>query len=489
MQMIRKFSLIGLIGLLPSLIWGQGYEIDIQVEGFSGTEAYLAYYMGDKQYVKDTAAVQAGQFVFKGTEKLDGGIYLVVMPPANNYFEVIIDEDQKFSLETDTLDYVSNMKIKGSKDNEIFYQDIRFLAEQRTKAQSLQTAMQSLDKGSAEFEAKQTELQGIDAAVKAARSEIADQYPKSLYGKLLLAMQEPQIPEAPKDENGQVIDSLFAFNYYRAHYFDKVDMTDDRLLRTPIMYNKVNNFMERLTYRQPDSINKSIDYIIDMTRSNEDVFQFWVVHFVNKYAQSKQMGMDAVYVHMVEKYYMTGDAYWTDSATVAKMTERALAISPTLVGRLAPNFSARDTDGRLTSLHSVEADYVLLYFWDYNCGHCKKVTPKLTEAFERYKDYNVKILAVSINGDVEEWKGKLPTYGLDQEGAINVEDHRRISGFDGMYDITSTPRLFVLDKEKKILAKQISVESMEQVLSYELGLEPPAKKEAAAEETDSEDGE
>lgn len=471
---------------IPVGLSAQAYNIQITVKGFAGSEAYLAYYMGDKQYVKDTATVSNGSFVFSGEEKLDGGIYLVVMPPKNNYFEIIVDEDQNYTLQTDTLDQVQNMKVKGSVDNEIFYGDLRFLSEKRKSAETLQAELKSLEKGSTAYANKEATLQDIDKQVKAHRQGIMDKYPNSLYAKLLMALEEPQVPEPPKDANGKLLDSLFAFKYYRAHYFDKVDLADPRLLRTPVMYNKVNTYMERLTYRQPDSINKSIDYIIDQTRSNPDVFQYWVVHFVNKYAQSKQMGMDAVYVHMVEQYYMKGDCWWVDSATVVKMTERALAISPTLVGRTSPNFSARDTQGRLTSLHDVDADYVLLYFWDYNCGHCKKVTPKLTAAFDRYKDYNVKIFAVSINGDVAEWKSKLGNYDLDKEGVINVEDHRRLSHFDGMYDITSTPRLFVLDKQKKIIAKQISVQSMEEVLSYELGLEPPVK---STEEDDTEDGE
>ncbi|MEL6846175.1 MAG: thioredoxin-like domain-containing protein, partial [Bacteroidota bacterium] len=323
-----------------------------------------------------------------------------------------------------------------------------------------------------------------DGDVKTYRKGIIEKHPEMLYSKVLQALEEPKVPESPKDENGEPIDSLFAFKYYRQHFFDNIDMADARLLRTPILANKINQYMERLTYRHPDSINLSIDRIIGLAESNDELFQYWVVHFLNKYANSKQMGMDAVYVHMVEQYYMKDRCFWTDEETVQKMTERALAISPTLVGRIAPNFSVQDQNGQFTSLHDVKADYTLLYFWDYDCGHCKKVTPKLAEAFQRYRDYNVKVFAVSINGDVGQWKEKLSVYGLDQEGVLNVQDHRRISRFDQMYDIRSTPRLFVLDKDKNIIAKQISVESMEKVLSYELGLEIPETEEEETEESE-----
>ncbi|MEL6591226.1 MAG: redoxin domain-containing protein, partial [Bacteroidota bacterium] len=457
--------------VLPGLLMGQGYKINIEVAELEAKEALLAFYMGDKQYIKDTVNVQNGSITFEGEESLDPGIYLVVFPPDNKYFEMVVDQDQKFNLSTSMDDMVKNMKIKGSEDNDIFYGDMRMLGEMRTKAESLQAQLKVAE--GEEKEQLNAQLKGIDGEVKTYRKGIIEKHPEMLYSKVLQALEEPKVPESPKDENGEPIDSLFAFKYYRQHFFDNIDMADARLLRTPILANKINQYMERLTYRHPDSINLAIDRIIGLAESNDELFQYWVVHFLNKYANSKQMGMDAVYVHMVEQYYMKDRCFWTDEETVQKMTERALAISPTLVGRIAPNFSVQDQNGQFTSLHDVKADYTLLYFWDYDCGHCKKVTPKLAEAYQRYRDYNVKVFAVSINGDVGQWKEKLSVYGLDQEGVLNVQDHRRISRFDQMYDIRSTPRLFVLDKDKNIIAKQISVESMEKVLSYELGLEIP----------------
>ncbi|MFK7924649.1 MAG: redoxin domain-containing protein [Bacteroidia bacterium] len=482
MKLLYKNLFLSLLMLLPALMWAQGHKIDVTIAGLNEDEAYLAYYMGDKQYIKDTVKVSFGSFTFEGEEPLEAGIYLVVFPPDNQYFEMIVDQDQKFSMNTNLDDLVQNMKVKGSDDNDIFYGDMLFLAEKRTEAESLQAQLKVAEED--QKKGLKEQLGAIDTDVKSHRANIMEKHPDMLYAKVLKSLQEPQVPDSPKDEDGVEIDSLFAFKYYRTHFFDNIDMADDRLLRTPIMFNKVNTYMERLTYKHPDSINQSIDVIIEKARGNDEVFQFWVIYFLNKYAASKQMGMDGVYVHMVEQYYMKGDCHWTDEETIQKMTERALAISPTLVGRIAPNFSVQDSDGKFVSLHDVEADYLLLYFWDYDCGHCKKITPALAEAYERYKEYNVKLFAVSINGDVEEWKTKMATYGLDQEGVLNVQDHRRISRFDQMYDIRSTPRLFVLDKNKNILAKQISVSSMEQVLSHELGLEMPETEEVETEEGD-----
>ncbi|GAB4421108.1 MAG: hypothetical protein OHK0039_35510 [Bacteroidia bacterium] len=468
---VWMWSLLGAVAALAQ----PGYKIDIEVKGFGGNQALLAYYYGDKQYVKDTVPVSNGSFSFSGDEALDGGMYLVVLPPKNNYFELVIDKDQHFSLATDTADFVRNMKIKGSKDNELFYQDLIYIATKRKEAQDLQARIQTAGKGSAEAKPLEEALDRLNEEVMASRAAFIKNNPDALYAKLLLAVEEPEIPEQPLRADGSPVDSLFAFKYYRGHYFDNVDFGDARLIRTPVLNQKATQYVDKLTYRHPDSINVALDYIIGKARANDDVFQFFVIHFLNKYAQSKVMGYDAIYVHLVEKYYMSGDAWWVDSATIAKMTERAISISPTLIGRRASDFFVQDVDGRQQHPYGIGADYLILYFWDYDCGHCKKITPQLAKSFARYQGRSVKLFTVSINGDVETWKKKLGEYGLVQEQVINCQDHRRLSGFDGMYDIRSTPRIFLIDKDKKIMAKQISVDQLDEILSRELGMEPPAE--------------
>jgi len=458
------FTLVFFVASLSGLFAQEGFDIGVKVKGFDASEAYLAYYFGEKQYIKDTVQSSDGTFRFKGEEALDGGIYLVVLPPTNTYFELIIDKDQHFDVETDTSDFVKQMKIKGSSENELFYKDMMLLGNSRTQAGELQAKLKEMGEGeSAEKAELQKDLQQIDTNIKSARKSLMDNHPELLYTKVLKGMIDPVVPDELQS------DKAAGFYYYRNNYFKSLDFGDDRLLRTPVMYNRVNFYLENLTVKQPDSIKKSIDYILAKSKANDDVFQFFTVNLLNKYAKSKIMGMDAVYVHIVEQVYMQGEAWWADSAQVAELTERALAISPTVLGRRAPDFRIEDSEGNWTHLHGVKAKYTILYFWSYDCGHCQKATPVLGATYEKYKDKDVAVFAVSINGDIEVWKEKFKEYGLGN--AINVQDHGRRSGFDNMYDIRSTPRVFILDEEKTIIAKQISVEQISEVLNHELGIE------------------
>ena len=450
---------------MPDLPIDPDYRIEVTVKNYPGDMVYLAHYLGTSNKKQDSAQVKDGKFVFEGDQSLPTGMYLIILPPRNTYFEIVVNRDQHFSIETDTTDFVKNMKVVGSEENELMYGDIHFLSEQREKIMPMREEYQKLAEGDPARKALEEKMAVIDTAVAQHRRKMFNEKPYFFYTRFIKSMQPPQVP--PKPEGA---DEYWQYYYYRDHFFDNVDFSDGSLFRSVAIGNKVKEFMDRWTVKAPDSINKSIDIILGKAKANDDAFMFFVPWLLNTYGvENKQMGMDAVYVHMVEKYYLSGEAWWADSTTLANMEERAIALSPNLVGRPAPNFTVTDTNGQPKSLHEVKGKLTILYFWDYDCGHCKTITPKMTEIFNRYRDKGVALFAVSINGDVDVWKEKIQTYNL-QHG-INVQDHARRSGFDDMYDIRSTPRIFVLDEKKIIRYKQISVDDLEGILKHELGME------------------
>jgi hypothetical protein len=73
------------------LLQGQGYEIKGKIKGWKDTVVYLGNYYADKTVVKDTSRINArGEFVFKGSKALPGGIYLIVTPD-KKFFEILAD--------------------------------------------------------------------------------------------------------------------------------------------------------------------------------------------------------------------------------------------------------------------------------------------------------------------------------------------------------------------------------------------------------------
>lgn len=440
------------------------YEIQINVKGFDGDTALLAVRYGASNRLRDTVQVQDGIFTFQGDTALAGGMYMVVLPPENIFFELIIDRDQHFSVETDTSDLVGHLVVEGCEENELMYRDIGVIARMRPKADSIGALLGQEEEGSPRYQALMSSMSDIDSAVVRHRRQITQEYGDWLYGKFLNTMMEPTIPATITDQDAR-------FWWYKEHYFDHVDFSDDRLLRTVALDQKATTYLENLTFRDPDSINSSIDKIISQAEENDEVFQYFVPTLLNKYIESKMMGYDGIYVHMVETYYLSGKAWWADSASLAKMEERAVALSPNLIGRLAPDFAAPDLSGQTRSLHNTKGRFTILYFWDYDCSHCKKVTPELARVYDKFKNQDIALFTVSINGTLDIWKERIKEYGFT--AGIHTADPARTSGFDRMYDLRSTPRVFVLDENKIIRYKSLTMEQLEEVLNHEL--ENPAE--------------
>ena len=309
-----------------------GYEIKIHINGLHDTLFFLGNHYGDKQYIQDTAKIDSkGWVTFKGVKKLDGGIYLGILPN-KKYFEMMLTNNQTFTLETDTLDFVKNMKVKGSPDNDLFYEYLNFITSKQTQIEPWRKLNENkkLSKDSADLVKKK--LNEIDAEVKKYKEGIIKNSPDKFLATVFKASQEPEVPEAPILPNGRK-DSTFAYRYFKAHFFDNIDFSNPWLLRTPILQSKVKFYLENLTYQIPDSLSKSCFVICDKAKANSEVYKYCVVYCTSNYESSKIMGQDAIFVDMVERYYKTNQTPWVDSVTMYKITDRAAKLKPLLLAK------------------------------------------------------------------------------------------------------------------------------------------------------------
>jgi thiol-disulfide isomerase/thioredoxin len=445
-----------------------GYQLDFKINGCQEGKVILAYYYGSKQYIKDSTRVEVGgKFSFKGTEALDQGIYIVVMPPDNKYFEVVIDDQQHIKMEADFGSEIATMKVVGSDENKQFYDYLKYINDKKTVTKPLTDRMAELQKAdstgymeTAEFKQLKDKLGAVDTDVKAYKLDFMQKFPNAFMTKVFNASKDVEVPDAPLLENGKV-DSTFQYRYYKQHYWDNVDFTDGRLIRTPVFHGKLEQYMTKTILQVPDTINKEADMLIEKARADNDLFKYVVYWVTQHFETSKQMGMDAVFVHMAKNYYMTGQAFWADSSTVAKISERAQKLDWSLIGKVAPNLRMQDSNGNWQELHKVNADYTIAYFWDPECGHCKKVTPVVKEFYDKFKnELSVGVFAVGtqVLDKKQEWLDFIKDKKLDW---LNVSDPEQKSAYKYLYDIYSTPVIYLLDKNKKIIAKRLGAEDLE----------------------------
>jgi len=280
------------------------------------------------------------------------------------------------------------------------------------------------------------------------------------------------MPDFAPNKDGSK-DTVSLYYYYKDHFFDNVNLKDDRLLFTPVFHPRLENFFTKMILQIPDSITKEADKIIAQLKPGSEMFKYVVWWITNHYETSKIMGMDAVFVHMVQNYYTKEKAFWVDDTQLFKIQERARILSPILVGKKVKNLVMADEKGAFRSLYDVKANYTVLYFWDPDCGHCKKVTPKLKQYYDSVKGKGIQVYAVCTEVEMEKWRNFIKEYSLDW---INVADPELRNNFRADFDITSTPQIFLLDQNKNIIAKRIEVSSLTEILQKEYktkGIELP----------------
>ena len=481
--MNRISTIILLIYLLASSIISaqnkfsskqEKYKINGEITGLQDTSVMLAYYFGGKQYATDTAAVIEGKFTFSGNKKLKGGMYLVVLSD-QKYFDIIISE-QNFSFTTKIEDLIGSMKFKNSKENTSFYQYLNFITKQQKEIAPIRSALEN-SQGDEKLRLEK-EVQEIDNKVKKYRSDFIQKNKNNFFSKIIKATTEIEIPESPLDSTGQP-DKTFPYRYYKKHFWDNVDFSDERMLRTPIFFNKMDQYLEKLTAKHPDSINISADILIEKTRANDEIFEYVVSYITSTYERSKIMGMDAVFVHMVEKYYITNQCDWIDSTQLVKIIDRAQKIAPNLIGRVASEFVdfygrpfMKDPEGKTHTLQEINAKYTILVFFGPTCGHCKKEIPKVKNVLDSLveKNIDIKTFAVATEFDKEEWKKFIreqKTKDWLNVADINHDDEGNpvaSSDWRDKYDIYSTPVVYLLDKEKKIIAKRITHKQIAEII-------------------------
>ncbi len=465
---ILSFASFNCLAGFPSSEGDSGYELKFKINGLKDSMVYIANYYGEKQYLKDSTHADAnGNVLFKGTEPLPGGIYLFVFPN-KTYFEFLVDKEQKFSMECSLQDLISTMKVKGSEDNRLFYDYLNFIQERSKEVEPLKSKLSAAKEKKEATDSLEAQIRKVDDKVSDYKNNYIKKYPGHLLAAIFKASKDPEIPEVPLKADG-TRDSAFTYYYYRDHYFDNLNLADERLLRSPIYHSKLSFFLKSMLIPIPDSLIPQLDKLVAAASGNKETFKYMVWLLTNTYETSNIMGMDAVFVHLVKNYYTKEKAYWVDDATLFKIQDRARILEPILIGKKVKNLILTDTLGVYQALYNVEAPYTILYFWDPDCGHCKKATPKVKAYYDKVRKKGVKVFAVCTEVEMDKWKNYIRENNLDW---INVADPKLQNNFRQEFDILTTPQIFILDKDKKIIAKKIDEENMEKILEKEMSASP-----------------
>lgn len=454
------------------------YQIVFNLPGVPDSVLLLANYYGDHTYLRDTlypSKKNRYSFVFEGTDTLKRGVYILAGQSNAKYIEFLIDSSLFFTVQSKELDPTNlnisnNVSFINSPENDLFYEFTSYMIAKQVVGSNINKKIRDEQaKPSPDIlliESYRAEIKVIYDSIYAFTDQFIETHPNNLFAKAQKLNQEIKIPEIQPEG---YTDSNWKYQYYLEHYWDYCDFSEEALVYTPIFAPFLNNYYEKVMHPAIDSIIKFSDILINKAENNPELFKYIVWYLSNRYERSKYLGHDAIFVHLIRNYYEKGLCPWVDETVLENMIERANILEPILLGKVAPWVIMPDIDGKFHSNYDFNTEYTIMYFWDTDCGHCKVSTPKLLEFYNREKDsLNFDVFGICLTSDSVKWRN----YILDKKLPwTNVGNNKANIDFREAYDIKASPKIYLLDRNKRIIVKNIDMDDLEDfIIKHKQGL-------------------
>lgn len=466
-KIFSKILFTSFCGICSTMSLAQGYQIDINFGNTERSDLFLGYYLNGKTYVKDSAKLlENNLYSFQGDESLDKGMYFLA-DGTTLLFDLLVGEDQTFELRS-TSEEFAEIEVIGDNDNKLFFENMRFNLERKKEGAPFIETLRDSTSSIEDKQDAQKEVNLLNKRVAEHQDEIIRQYPESMLATLFKSGKQVVIPSEIADATDEDAQRRKLY-YYRNHYWDYFDLGDPVLLRLPKSFykEKVDDYLDRLTIPSQDSIKVAVDELIAYAKKEEETYQFLVWHLTTKYQASKIMGMDEVYVHLVDSYFETGEMdFWANDQLKKNLKEKADQYRNSFIGMIAPNLVLQNPSKQPKALHDLPNDYSVIYFYDPDCGHCKKETPVLKN-FHDSTTYDVGIYTVSADTSMTKMNDYIEKMGLNNWTNTNGTRTYGIN-YQEVYDAYTTPTIYLLNDRKEIIAKKIAASQLEEVIeNYE----------------------
>lgn len=438
----------------------KGHDIKINIKGWNDEFCLLAHYFGNGQYLDDTLWIQNDAVRIKGDTSLRSGMYLLINQNKSRILEFFIDKNQQhFTIESDTIDLVGHLKVNGSESNQRFFGWMQFLnmirkvgdqykaeADSFRKVENFQQAafyQAKFDSVTNLYEKKWEELFTTDSSL--------------LVSKFMISQKGIDVPKTKPD--GTPSDQLYQYQYLKSHFFDNINLADIEMLYTTVYHKAIEQYFEKIIPQIPDSVIEEGLKLFNLAKENLET-RYYVAWYVTSFAESsKLMGMDGAFVRFVDDFYASGSV---DGMVMPAMKEmlmkRADEMRLSLIGKIAPNIAAWDTAERVRHLNHIRNKYTIVFFFSTTCGHCKSEAQELKKIYAENKNtYDFEVFAVCTDSSMTQLKKYIKKNEIPW---IVVNGSYTASRFyKDVYDIPTTPSLFLLDHNKKIIAKNLNAEN------------------------------
>jgi len=429
-------KLLFLFALLPNFLFAQ-HSIKGVFTPVDEFEFVILYKVTPTTsiYVNNAEIDTEGKFEFKLDSTITNGMYRIVYAiPQDEYnFDLIYNAKEDVEL---TFDFEEGVTYINSQENKLL----------DAYSKSLQLNSKNINA----FYSSSIQNKKTFNSVFGVLSETQTEFEKASDGLIashFIKAGKPYIPSEFEDAESYS-------NNLKAKYFNNIDFGNETLQSSAFLIESVLNYV--FAFNNSEDKNKSymanIDDVVVAIGENPIIKKIILEVLWNQFAEVES---ESVANYIAVNYLL--DMVKNDN----DLFEKISVFKNTSINEIAPDFTleiAKDEKVELINLYNYkEAEQTVVVFWSSTCSHCLEELPKLQNYTNSLEEGSIKVIAVGLDDDIYRWKDK--TY--DFSSFIHVFGEGKWENEIGNnYGVTSTPTFFILDKNKRIIAKPYDFEAL-----------------------------
>ncbi len=421
-----------------------GYSITLELKNYRpGGYVFLKRYNGKTLVSVDSLKPVASKpVVFKGSSPLLDGMYCII-PNQTVRIDFFISkgESLNFRILADANNPLQSPTFFGSLENQLFT-DINRMMEFIRNGDD--TKQKQLEEVVHDFEKK-------------APGAMLPLFMKSIRNPVI---QEPKIPGVVLNREQQIRDHIR--RQFLEHYFDNIEFSDERILTFPVLEEKTATYFRQIVQPHPDTLQFRIIKFLAQAKASEKVYLWGVRYLYELFREASFPGSAGVCSFIATRYILPESWRWKDAGFIDKVRTRFRKANRNAPGTVSTDLVLKTPEGITKSLHSVVSRYTILYFFNPGCESCLPVTTELSNLYQRFKRKGISVFAVYPDKNKDEWLKYIHSL---KPGWINVYDPDGTQKIEEKYDIFAIPLIYLLDKDKTVIKKDMPVDELEHFLS------------------------
>ncbi|MBQ2351269.1 MAG: AhpC/TSA family protein [Bacteroidales bacterium] len=432
--------LLTIITLQAFVVSARAYSIKLEIRNLPDQYVYLAQYHGFSSQTLDSVKSKNGIAEFKGKNALPQGIYYIFTKEKKLFDFHFANNKKTLTLSTDIEDPAYHLTVSGDETSKSFNEAHKTILGYRKQLDDKMVIL-----------AGNKHWGGDTVEIKKEIDSINNQYIDFLHS------------EMKKQKKGDFLYNLYkmAFGAQWPGYnpITDLDFSNPDLLNTPEY--SFRSFIEKYCEKNIDAYADNImvaianaEHIIHKTDPQSDyrahILDYIVITYLSTlHTYPRDLRLEAVSCKLWEEYY-SEKPWWMSDYDYSFIKWRYDITKSNVIGMKGKNITLPDAQGNNHSLYELKSKYKILVFWDSECEVCIEKVSHIQADYNELKAMGAEVFAVYTEAEYEQWKEYIAENELNW---INVSDPEGVGTYDYDYGTYKTPRLYLLDENNIIIAK------------------------------------